>query len=240
MDEGEQLDVRLGGDRGRLAHRRVAGLGGALGVLLGEAGVVDEQVGVGGGGDRLRRGRGVAADHDRAAVPARPHHLLGPHRPRRPLDLLPALQRRERRPFGDACGPGRTGVEPTGPRLLDQGVAVGAHLVARFEGLDLVPIVADRLAGRQLDQVETEAQPSDERLEVGEQVAQPRRPADPQRPLAVGQVVALQQPREAEDVVGVEVGEVDLVDLGQPQRALHLPLRPFAAVEQQPLPPARH
>ena len=60
-----------------------------------------------------------------------------------------------------------------------------------------------------------------------------------QRHLAVGQVIGFQQPRQPQHVVGVEVREVDLVDLGQPQRALHLPLRPFAAVEQQPLPAAR-
>ena len=37
----------------------------------------------------------------------------------------------------------------------------------------------------------------------------------------------------------MEVGEVDLVDLDQPQRALHLALRPLAAVEHQPLAAAR-
>ena len=32
----------------------------------------------------------------------------------------------------------------------------------------------------------------------------------------------------------MEVGQVDLVDLDQPQRLLHLALRPLAAVEHQP------
>ncbi len=128
--------------------------------------------------------------------------------------------------------PGRCG--------LDQGVAVGAHAVARFEGLHLVAVVGDRVARLQLDQLQREAEPADQRLEHTEEVAQARRPVDEQRLLAVGQVVALQQPRQAEDVIGVEVRQVDLVDLGQPQRALHLPLRPFAAVEQQPVPATRH
>ena len=47
VDEGEHRHVGLGGDRGGLADRRVAGFGGALGLLLGEAGVVDEELGVG-------------------------------------------------------------------------------------------------------------------------------------------------------------------------------------------------
>ena len=37
----------------------------------------------------------------------------------------------------------------------------------------------------------------------------------------------------------MEVGEVDLVDLDQAERALHLALRPLAAVEHQPFAAAR-
>src|SRR3954470_15234828 len=51
VDEGEQLYVCLGGDGGGLADGRGAGIGGPLGLLLGERGVVDEQVGVGRGRD---------------------------------------------------------------------------------------------------------------------------------------------------------------------------------------------
>ena len=57
VDQGEHLHVGLAGDRGGLADGRVAGVGGALGLLLGEAGVVDQQLGVGG---RLRRSSGRA------------------------------------------------------------------------------------------------------------------------------------------------------------------------------------
>ena len=53
--------------------------------------------------------------------------------------------------------------------------------------------------------------------------------------LAAVEVVGLQQPRDAEVVVGVQVGDVDLVDLDEPGRALHLALRALAAVEQQPV-----
>ncbi len=109
-----------------------------------------------------------------------------------------------------------------------------------FEGADLVAVVEDRLVRLQLDQLQPEAKPADDPLQPFEHLLQPRWAVDHQRQIAVEQVVGLQQPRQAEEVVGVEVGEVDLVDLDQPQRALHLPLRPLAAVEQQPLPATRH
>ncbi len=44
-------------------------------------------------------------------------------------------------------------------------------------------------------------------------------------------LIALQQPRKAEVVVGVQVGDEDRVDGDQPNRALHLSLRPLPAVE---------
>ncbi len=62
------------------------------------------------------------------------HHVLGADRAGGAVDLLPALQRREGRAFGDAEALRRLGVEAPGPLLLDQGVAVGAHAVLGFEG----------------------------------------------------------------------------------------------------------
>src|SRR3954451_352673 len=47
VDQREHLYVGLAGDGGGLAHGRVAGVGGSLHLLLGEAGVMDEEVGVG-------------------------------------------------------------------------------------------------------------------------------------------------------------------------------------------------
>ncbi len=69
---------------------------------------------------------------------------------------------------------------------------------------------------------------------------QPRRAVDRQRPLAPAQVERLQQPRQPEPVVGVEVGEEHLVEVGQPDRADELALGALAAVEQDPLAAAAH
>ena len=60
----------------------------ALGLLLGERRLVHEHVGlVRGDRERLAR-RGVAGEHDLAALPRRAHHLLG----RDAGDRLAALQ----------------------------------------------------------------------------------------------------------------------------------------------------
>jgi hypothetical protein len=61
---------------------------------------------------------------------------------------------------------------------------------------------------------------------------------DLKRPLAAAEVERLQQSRQSEPVVGVEVGDEDLGQLGEPDRLHELALRALAAVEQDPVPPA--
>src|SRR3954468_13388576 len=86
--EREQADVGLARDLGRLAGGAVAGLEGALALVLDEGRLVDEQVrAVGGDPDHVARRR-VAREHDLAPRPLRPDDLLGPHA----VDGLAALQ----------------------------------------------------------------------------------------------------------------------------------------------------
>ena len=70
-----------------------------------------------------------------------------------------------------------------------------------------------------------------------EQLPQAARPEHPQRRLlATAQRERLQHPGQAEKVVGMEVRKEDLLQVGQSdRRALQLPLRPLAAVEEEPL-----
>ena len=58
--------------------------------------------------------------------------------------------------------------------------------------------------------------------------------------LALAQAERLEHPRQPEHVVGVEVGEEDLLELDQPDRAHELALGALAAVEQQPVAAAPH
>ena len=92
------------------------------------------------------------------------------------------------------------------------------------ERAHLEPAVAQRSARLDLDQLNLVAQPAEDPPQRLEQLVQAGRPDHQQRPLAVLQVVGLQQARDPEVVVGVKVGEVDRVGLDQPGRALHLAL----------------
>jgi hypothetical protein len=154
----------------------VPGFGGALDLLLGEAGIVDQQLGVGSGGDRRWRGRGVAGDHDRASGSRRAHHLLRRHGAVGALDYLPPLQGRESRPFLDSGGTRGGGIEAARPGRLDQRIAKGPGAVGGFEGLDLVFVSLDSFARRQLDQLEAEAETADQRLEVANSCFNPGGP----------------------------------------------------------------
>ena len=66
--------------------------------------------------------------------------------------------------------------------------------------------------------------------------SRPPRPVEHERQLAPAQRERLQHPGHAEEVVGVEVREEDLLQVDEADvRAEELALRPLAAVEQQPL-----
>ena len=236
MDEGQQFDAGVAGDLRRLARRRVPGGGGALALLVGEARVVDEQLGAVGGGERRAAGCRVAGDDDPPPAPRLPYHLPRAHdRSVRSLHLLSALEPPEVGTVGDPEPRRRLGVEVTGPIVLDQRVAVGAGAVLDRIALDPVAVVLDRLTGLELDEVDLVRQPAEEQSQRLEQLDQAGWAEDLERPLAVVERVRLQQAREPEEVVGVKVGDEDVVDRHQPGRPLHLALRPLAAVEQQPV-----
>src|SRR4051812_3729808 len=145
VDEGEQLHVGLGGDGGCLPDGRVAGFRRALDLLLGEGGVVNQQVGVGGRGDGGGARRGGAGDRERAARPGRAHHPGGGDGARLPLRRLASLQGGIGRSFGHTGGRGGGGVEASRPLRLDQRVAERAAAVSRLEGTDLVAVTRDRV-----------------------------------------------------------------------------------------------
>ena len=74
-----------------------------------------------------------------------------------------------------------------------------------------------------------------------QQLVQPSRAVQGQRQLAPAQRERLQHPREPEKVIGVEVGQEDLVQVDEPDvGAQQLALRPLAAVEQQAVAAAPH
>ena len=69
-----------------------------------------------------------------------------------------------------------------------------------------------------------------------QQRVEPARPVERERHLAPAERERLQHPGQAEEVVGVEVREEDLLEVDEADvRAQQLPLRPLAAVEEEPL-----
>ena len=201
VDQGEQLRPPPRGRPRPPGRGRVAGVGGALRLLLGEARVVDQQLGAARRPRASLAGRGVAGDR-RACGPraTRP----SPRRADRPggaLDRLAALQARRSagpsstpEPLRRAPGRSAPAAPPRparsrrrarcarprrrGSRRRRGATASPASSSTRSSSYPSRPITRPRLA---------------------DQLAQAARPVDRQRPLALGQVVGLQQARQAED-----------------------------------------
>ena len=189
---------------------------------------MDEHVGaVGEDLDGLARRR-VAGDDDAAAGAGLPHHLVG----RDVADGLAALQAAEVRPVVHAERPRGVDVEPPGPLVLDERVAVGLAAVLDRERRDEERVEADLGVGLEVDELERVAGAPDDRPQPGEQPLGAGRAVDVQRLLARAKVERLEHPEQAEPVVEVEVREEDGVELGEPDRAQQLLLGALAAVEE--------
>ena len=114
-----------------------------------------------------------------------------------------------------------------------QRVAVRAHAVVGLESGDAVPVAAQLLVRLELHERHLERHPADDRAERVEEPAQPGRPVDRQGTLSPAQRERLQHPREPEEVVGMEVGDEDLLEVDQPNRSQELALGALAAVEEK-------
>jgi hypothetical protein len=227
---------------GGLSGRRVARLVRPLLLILRERRLVDEHVRfVGDLEHRPRRPR-VPRDHDFSAPTRRAEHLLRPNgAPSGKLDCLAVLKRAEERAFRDAKRSCRIQIEASRPGLLYERVAVGRHAVVHPEDDDPVVAPVECIAGPQLDEPKREGQLAEDPLEGTEEVVQPGRPVDRERELASTESERLQHPGKAKVVIGVVVREKNLGQLDEPDaRAQELPLRPLAAVKEQPLSPTPH
>jgi len=151
--------------------------------------------------------------------------------------LLPRLQPSPCRAVGNTEGVRGDHVEAAGARRFGERVPERLRPVLDRESLDRVVAALERLPRLELHDRQWIRKPAEERVQPLEQVAQSARPVDRERRLvAAAQRERLQHPRQAEEVIGMEVREEDLLQVGQPdRRPLQLPLRPLAAVEEEPL-----
>ena len=162
-------------------------------------------------------------------------------RPSGERDRLAALQLPALGAVGHAERIGGLDVEPARPLVLDERVADRGNAVLDREDEQLVAVALERRARAQLLQLEPVRQPPEDAAQVAEEVAEPRRPVDRERHVAIAERERLQHSGQAEVVVAVEVREEDLAQVDEADgRAQQLPLRPLAAVEEQPVAAAAH
>ena len=160
-------------------------------------------------------------------------------RPSGSVTGVPACSDPRSGPNGNAQRVGCSDVETPRPLVLDERVAEGVAPVADAEGPHLVPVAPKHRALRELDHGYLVAQATEDARQRAEQVIEAPWPVEGQRQLAAAESERLQHPGQAEEVVGVEVRQEDLVELDQADvRAQELPLRALAAVEEQLLPAA--
>src|SRR6266571_4616453 len=199
--------------------------------------IVDQDVRMAGDLDEGLVRHRVPRIDDLAAPPRRAEHILRTDRaaahPHRLAVLQPAVHRPGRDPE-DLCA---FDAEPAGSRLLLEDVAQAGDRVDSFVRLHRVLAAVGLRAGRQFLRLDREAG-----REVAERQQLADEPLDPAGPVHLkGRLPsvhrhALHHPREAEEVVAVEVRDEDAGDLHEAQRALHeLTLRALTAVEQDHL-----
>ena len=189
---------------------------------------------------RLEHGAGrpcVAGEDNLSPDPRWTEHLFSVHRrPVGKLDRLAALQASEERSLRDSETLCLLEVEAARARLLDQCVPVRRQAVLDRERLDSVIVPHDALARSQFDERQLVAQPPEDAPQNPEEIVEPWRSVHGQRHLAASEREGLQHSRQAEIVVGVVVRQEDLGKLDEPDRGTQkLALRPFAAVDEDPL-----
>ncbi len=80
---------------------------------------------------------------------------------------------------------------------------------------DPVAAAIEHVAGRKLDDLELEAHTARGAQRECQQLAQAARPVDCQRSIAPAQIESLEQSRQSQPVIGVEMGEEDLGQIHQ-------------------------
>ena len=104
------------------------------------------------------------------------------------------------------------------------------------EHTQLVAVAVELLPGAQLHDLDPVAELSEHTPQRIEQVPETGRAVDRERKIALPERESLQHSRQAEVVVGVEMGDEHLPEVDEADRgAQQLALRALATVEQEPL-----
>ena len=144
VGDGESLGIGAAGDGGGLPCGRMRCFCRAVRPVVGERGVVNEQVGVLGGVNGLLRGAGVPGVDESAAGAGVADDLFGENDGAvLQLDGGAGVELLEFRADGNAQFLGVVAVEAALPFVLDQRVAERVGVVVGSEGADLVVVAPD-------------------------------------------------------------------------------------------------
>ncbi|UEC42141.1 MAG: hypothetical protein METHAR1v1_370020 [Methanothrix sp.] len=222
----------------RLAGGGVHSLDSPVGHTVGERTVVDEKVRPPARLLDLRDRPRIPGVDDLSSRPRRAHHLFRHYNPPSHLHTIPPLEPPEERAGSNAEGYGSIPEETAGPWVLPEAVPEAWDAVGGPHRPDLVPLHPHNVPRLQLQDPHGKsarivAEPAEELHHLGGSGGT----CDGDRLPPPLEGHSLEKPRYPQDVVGVEVGYEDVVEVHHPRlRPHHLPLGPFAAVEEDQLP----
>ena len=236
VGQHQQPHAGVAGDLGRAPGRGMPGGKGAVGLIVQKGCLVDQDVRALGEFDGGGRRRRVAADHDRAARSGRADQGAAVHDAAiRQRQRLPGFQAAIKRAGRDTQGLCLLHVKRAGARLLPNGVAIGGDPVRQSPAEDLAGVVLEdqSLTDGQDGQGEAKSCPGQVQGDA-QPVLQAGRAEDRHGGLDVlGRRPAGKQAGQAEDMVAVQVRDIDVLKLGEPQgRTQNLLLGPLSGVEE--------
>ncbi len=236
VSERERASVGTSGDASGLARGGVPGVGGAVGGIVRERRVVNQEVGAVRGGDDGVVGARVARVDEFATGAGVADDLLGADDGAvLQFDRVALVELRELRADGDAEFLGLLAVEAALAVVLDERVPDGGRAVGGVERADLVlGAVEDGLARAHLADTDGEADvPADGEHERLYLVAEASGDVNRQGVLAVVEVPRLDESRQPEDVVAVGVRDEHVGDVEAGAVPHHLALGRLAGVEEE-------
>src|SRR6267143_2900399 len=242
MREHETLGLRSQRDLGSLFGGGVTGVAGTLALFLAERCLVNQQVRLLCGIHRRGAGPRVAADCDEPAGPRDADKAIGRQLSAvSKLDRFALRQLPPRRSFGNPCGLRLLDIKPATTHVLSEEISE-RRTAAVFSGkrADVVGIplggTGYGISGLDFDDLDGKRYALDAELHrrgqhllralgtIQEEWLRP--PLQAQRP---------NQSNDAQEMIGVKVGEEDFGQRKAHPVAHHLALRAFAALEQQRL-----
>ena len=233
----EPPDTGLGREGRRAPSGTVMRLRGPIGLFVSEGGFVDQQRRTFRDLDGRLGGAGVSGVNHHTPGTGRAHHVCRHHSAPIELDGVPPVQFSEELPFGYPQRPGALDIEAAAPLVLHEGVPQRGNTMIRRKSDHVIFVEFHARTGTKLLDFEWKRHPvhaQAHRLfergaglggtEDTERIGPPLKRHRPQ------------EPRDTEEVIGVEMSHEYVPDSEAGAVTHHLALRPLATVEEEGIP----